>query len=235
VQADDDVEDEDFKAIAEISERHEDTVYRARPTDPSRGDDDHEGEMILQINEEVLTGPICHIRILVALAKRGLFEKVQQWNKTPKGLEGGGGGLRNLKKMLSDKEVKRSLDLCLKRMAEGREDGNELFREHKSLDEAQFRYWGTAQLAAAVVEFDEVTNGRYHVHARGARKELVLNLGNAAEMALGGDYWDRALVFASAAVKLAGEGSSQDVGEAVREKNKRRVERARSGAGTERG
>ncbi|RXW17300.1 hypothetical protein EST38_g8551 [Candolleomyces aberdarensis] len=237
VKDDDEVDDEDFKALAELEERHSDTIYRAGSRDPTRDDDDNEGDFILQINEEVLTGPICHIRILVSLAKRGIFEKVQQWNKAPKGLNMGGGGLRNVKKMLSDKEIKRSLDLCLKRMAQGREDGNELFREHKGLDEAQLRYWGTAQLAAVVVEFDEVTNGRYHVHARGARKELVLNLGNAAEMALGRQYWERALVFASAAVKLAEErkgGSSEEVGEAVLEKNKRRVERARFGGRTKR-
>ncbi|KAJ2932230.1 hypothetical protein H1R20_g4848, partial [Candolleomyces eurysporus] len=236
VKDDDDIEDEDFKALAELEERDSDTIYRSGSRDPTRDDDD-EGEVILQINEEVLTGPICHIRILVSVAKRGIFEKVQQWNKAPKGLDVGGGGLRDVKKMLSDEEIERSLDLCLKRMAKGREDGNELFREHKGLDEAQFKYWGTAQLAAAVVEFDEVTNGRYHAHARGARKELVLNLGNAAEMALGREYWERALVFASAAAKLAEEkkgGSSEEVGEAVLEKNKRRVERARFRARTKR-
>ena len=36
-------------------------------------------EQVEQINDEGITGPICHIRLYIALAKRGLFEKVSQW------------------------------------------------------------------------------------------------------------------------------------------------------------
>jgi hypothetical protein len=49
-------------------------------------------------------------------------------------------------------------------------------------------------------------------------------------MSLGQEYFDRALVFASAAVQAAEGGSGKDeVSQSVREKNERRSNRAKEG------
>jgi hypothetical protein len=204
-----------------------------------------EEEQVLEIHDEVLTGPIAHVRLLISLAKRGCFEKVAQHEGEWEGLSvpGGIGALKT--KILSEKDIHRCLGLALKRLGQRREDGNRQFRVAHHLEEARFQYWGAAQLAAALIELDEVTNGRYTVGATSlkgrARKELILSLGNAAEMALGLEYWDRALVFASGAVKVAQDNGMVDssgrvvkpeedvIGDAVHEKNKRRVDRAKMG------
>ncbi|KAJ2932232.1 hypothetical protein H1R20_g4842, partial [Candolleomyces eurysporus] len=234
-----------LKDLAEIVERKHLTFYKCGRTDRTVVLSSKEEEELLEIHDEVLTGPIAHLRLLISLAKRGLFEKVAQHEGEWEGLDvsGGIGALR--KKILSDKDIYRCLVLSLKRLSDRREDGNRQFRTQRHLEEARFQYWGAAQLAAALIEFDEVTNGKYTSDAASlkgkASKELVLSLGNAAEMALGQEYWDRALVFAAGAVKVAEDHGMVDtsgravkpeedvIGEAVHEKNKRRVERAKAG------
>ena len=191
-------------------------------------------DALIQINEARLTSPIAHIRMFVALAKRGLFQKVQQWNKAPEGLKLDiEGGLEGLKGMIADQEVKRCLKLSLERLKACRTTANDLFRTKNALDEARFEYWGAAQLGAALLAFDDVTNGKYESDVRGARKELAICLGNAAEMALGEGFFDRALVFAKASLDVARPGrdvANEDlVEETVVEKNRRRIERAREG------
>ena len=85
---------------------------------PNRGRDrtiilsSKEEEQVLEIHDEVLTGPIAHVRLLTSLAKRGLFERVAQHEGEWEGL-GIPGGIHTLKdNILSTKDVRRSLAFC---------------------------------------------------------------------------------------------------------------------------
>ena len=221
----------DLVYLAECGEAHAQSF--SKPTlENIHGKTDH--EEILQINEMVIEGPTSHIRLLISLAKRGILDEVARWTRLPPGVTITG-GLTKLKRLVSEGEIKRSLLISLQILAERREKGNASFRDDKDLNEARFEYWSAAQLAAALVEFDEVTEGKYSRVVQGARKELVLNLGNAAEMSLGLQYFDRALVFAAKAVQVAGTCSGLDeVDQKVREKNERRVKRAEECVATQR-
>ncbi|TEB29997.1 hypothetical protein FA13DRAFT_606841 [Coprinellus micaceus] len=119
-------------------------------------------------------------------------------------------------------------------MARRKDFGNDLFTEEDRPEQALFQFWSTAQLAAAIVGFDLATNWQCHRCLIRARKELVPNLGNAAEMALSLEKYDRAYVFALAALKVSKpEVTTPDepVGPAVWEKNKKRLARARAAVG----
>lgn len=216
-----------FRALGDMIAQEAVAFDKPGKADPSslKGDEDQ----VLQINDELITGPTCYIRLLISLAKRGLFTKIQQWNALPQGLAIQG-GLNELKRLISEMDVRHCLKLSLERLAERKAMGTKQLRENKALDHARFEYWSAAILAAALAEFDDVSNGRYHDLLAGVRKDLVLNLGNAAEMALGQEYFDRALVFASASVNIAEKLSAGDaVDAALLNKNKRRVRRAKDG------
>ncbi|TEB13965.1 hypothetical protein FA13DRAFT_1748169 [Coprinellus micaceus] len=129
--------------------------------------------------------------------------------------------LTKLKRLLSDAELRKTVGLSVLRLSERREIGNEAFRRDKQLHDARVEYWSAAQLGAALVEFDQVSNGKYTNLISGSKKELALCLGNAAEMSLGQEYFDRA---------FAEGGSGKDeVSQSVREKNERRINRAKEG------
>ena len=76
------------------------------------------------------------------------------------------------------------------------------------------------------------TAGKYTISVVGMRRELVLCLGNAAEMAHGLHQYRRALVYATGAVQSAASlpktGADAKVDDAIKEKNIRRVDRAHS-------
>jgi hypothetical protein len=105
------------------------------------------------------------------------------------------------------------------------------------LEHACFAYKSAAELAAALVNFDEATQGLYQKELMGARREQVLCLGNAAEMALGQGIYDRGLCYATAAVQCAEtlptDDSPDGVDISIREKNRRRVARAMAGISEE--
>lgn len=227
VKTERDVQDSDsFDEAAEAIERTSVAYHNASKSDRTMvtGKED----LVLQINDEVITGPICHIHMLVALAKRGLLQKVHQWATEPKGLTVG--GLAKLKRLISEAEIRRSVTLAVKRLGERKEMGNKAYRERRRLQEARVEFWCAAQLAAALIDFDKVSEGKYAGLIAGTKKALVLNLGNAAEMSLGQEYFDRALVFASSALKIAEGCQGKDAVETtVLEKNERRVRRAEEG------
>jgi hypothetical protein len=81
-----------------------------------------------------------------------------------------------------------------------------------------------------LVAFDQATDEKYESIVREARKELVLCLGNTAEMSLGLKRYRAALFFA-----LGADRSSQNLpirdgmDDSIIAKNLRRAERARVG------
>lgn len=96
-------------------------------------------------------------------------------------------------------------------------------------DYAKAAFTSAAELSAALVAFDSHTQGQYSKEMLGARKELALALGNAAEMAIREKYWQQALYFGSGAVTAAENiPAGEHLDANIIAKNKRRVEQARN-------
>lgn len=99
------------------------------------------------------------------------------------------------------------------------------------MDYACLAYVTAAELAAALISFDVATAGEYANNVVGMREELVLCLGNAAEMALGLHQYRRALVYATGAVQAAvslSKTGPDAVDDVIKTKNTRRVDHTRS-------
>lgn len=196
------------------------TVYTEDKVDPP-----------LQIVEEPMMGPTAFVRLLTMLATRDLLEKIPKWKKLPAGISGTT-TLAQVKQMTGPERIRTLLPLALRRVTGHRELGHKRIKRDNEMDFAGFAYSCAAELAAALVAFDEATDGKYRDLLHGARKELVLCLGNAAEMAIGIKHFKRALSFATGAVEAAKNLPARDqVEETVIAKNLRRVDRARAGLG----
>jgi hypothetical protein len=181
-----------------------------------------------QIADESVMGPTALIRLVTVLAERGILENIQKWKKLPAGTSSST-TLTQVKQITSLDVLRRILLLGVKRVTARREKGHKRYREN-DVAYAAVAYSTGAELAAALVAFDRATNGKWADSIRGAHKELVLCLGNAAELALVLKKYRRALVFALGAVSAAENLPPHDrVDENIRQKNQRRVERARLG------
>ncbi|KIM42138.1 hypothetical protein M413DRAFT_444606 [Hebeloma cylindrosporum] len=186
----------------------------------------------LQVADETVMGPTAHARLLTLLAQRGLLQKIPRMTKLPNGVSTRT-TLALLKQMTSPAAIRQFLALARQRVTARREKGHKRFRVDKELDYAYIAYLTAAELAAALVAFDVATKGAYSVDVQGVRKELVLSLGNGAEMALGLEQYERALALAARSVEAAQvlpEDDSPDAVEShIKDKNRRRVQRAQYG------
>jgi len=202
-------------------------------------------EYPLKVPPETLMGPTSFARILTLLAQRGLLDNIHRMTRLP---EGGSAGSRTslskVKEIARQDNIRRFLILARKRVTARREEGHSRFKS-KELDYACLAYTTAAELAAALIAFDEATtgvttngfdskyHGKYSQQLLGVRKELVLCLGNAAEMCLGLQKYERALPLAMAATDAVSGLPMVDtldaVDESIRAKNLRRVERAKTG------
>ena len=181
-------------------------------------------EPSLQIADESVIGPTVLARLLTVLAERDTLKTVSKTTKLPVGCP-------DLKQITSPDAIRQFLILAAKRVTARREQGHKRIRKDDEMDYACLAYVSAAELAAALIAFDEATAETYGANVAGMRRELVLCLGNAAEMALGLHQYRRALVYATGAVQFAeslprtGVDAVDDV---IRAKNNRRVDRARS-------
>jgi len=191
-----------------------------------------EVEPPLQVADESVMGPTAHARLLTLLAQRGVLQKIPKMNKLPKGV-----AKRTtfalLKQMTTPAAIRQFLALARQRVTARREKGHKRIRADKEPDYAYIAYMTAAELAAALLAFDEATKGTYSGGVEGVHRELVLCLGNGAEMVLGLQQYERALALAARSVEAARalpEDSSTDAVDAsIKVKNQRRVQRARSG------
>jgi hypothetical protein len=188
---------------------------------------DIEVEPPLKIANELYMGPIVHVRLLTLLAENNLLAGAglsQLPNTVSKPMT-----LPQLKQICSPNNIRKLLSLSRKRITSRREVGHRRFRKENDLDHACFAYKTAAELAAALVYFNKATQGLYQQEVSGAGREQVLCLGNAAEMALGLELYDRALCYATAAVQCAEslptDDSADGVDVSIRDKNHRRVVR----------
>lgn len=181
---------------------------------------------IASIPREATMGPIALVRVLTRLAERGLLDQSQTWTELPEGVSPDV-SLDNLKQITSPPILRKVLSVTLKRVTAYRDVGKERAQraEHRR---ALLAFVPAAELASCLLEFNVVTSGKYSEAIRGARKELVLCLGNAAEMAKRKSMHGDALRLAAAAVHYANnaiqdEGITSD----LVAKNERRLAEAK--------
>jgi hypothetical protein len=178
----------------------------------------------LQIADEPVMGPTALARLLTVLAERDVLQTIPKMTKLPVDCS-------DSKQIASAEAIRRFLILAAKRVTARRERGHKRIRKDNEMDYACLAYITAAELAAALVAFDEATVGKYATNVAGMRRELVLCLGNAAEMALGLHQYRRALAYATGAVQTAESlpmAGADAVDDAIKIKNTRRIERARS-------
>jgi len=180
----------------------------------------------LQIADESAIGPTALARLLVVLAQRKALDTIQGLKKAPNGLSSST-SLNHVQQITNPDVIRRFLKIALQRVKAYIDVGRDRARTSDSA-RAKAVFKSAAELAAALVAFDNHTQGQYSGDVRGARKELVVALGNAAEMAIRDQLWQQALYFGSGAASVAENiPASEQLDGSVIVKNKRRIERAR--------
>jgi len=187
-----------------------------------------EVESPLQVANELHMGPIAHIRLLTLLSANNILAEPSKIS-LPMSISTHM-TLVQLKQLCTPDRIRKVLSVSRMRITVHREVGHQRFRKEKDLGHAHFAYATAAELAAAMVNFNNASQGMYQEELSGVQREQVLCLGNAAEMAHCQGFYDLALCYATAAVQCAEslptDSSPDGVDVSVREKNRRRVERA---------
>ncbi|KII92611.1 hypothetical protein PLICRDRAFT_172683 [Plicaturopsis crispa FD-325 SS-3] len=179
------------------------------------------------IPEEVVSGPLALIRIMTVLAERNQLSTPARKSLPP--ATSPSTSLNQVQQITAPNVLKAIVNLALKRVVLWREKGHERMRRGSDWEFAGATYQNAAELALALVAFDDATNGQFSATLKAARSEVVLCLGNAAEMALRRGLWARALPWAERAVADGEKIGPPDISAAVVAKNKRRVDMAKSG------
>ncbi|EIW78763.1 hypothetical protein CONPUDRAFT_126538 [Coniophora puteana RWD-64-598 SS2] len=177
-------------------------------------------------------GPIALVRLIVVLAQRKALDGIQTLLKPPNGLTSST-SLAHIQHITHPDMICRIIKLSLTRILERIEDAREHLASKKDahcFNTVCMKFLSAAELAAALIALDDNTDGRYTAEIRGARKQLVIALGNAAQMALNLKHYQRALGYATSAVAATErippeEGLSSE----VIERNKRRFIQASAG------
>jgi len=180
-------------------------------------------EPSLQIADEPVIGPTVLARLLTVLAERDILQTVSKMTKLSVECP-------DSKQITSPDAIHRFLILAAKRVTARREQGHKRIRKDNEMDYACLAYVSAAELAVALIAFDKATARKYAANVTGIRRELVLCLGNAAEMALGMHQYRRALAYATGAVQSAeslSKTGADAVDDVIKAKNTRRVDRAR--------
>ncbi|KAH7922924.1 hypothetical protein BV22DRAFT_1016358 [Leucogyrophana mollusca] len=178
------------------------------------------------IAEEGVLGPIALANLLVVLARRTGLDAIQGLRKAPNGLSTST-CLDHVQQITHPEVVRRFLKIALQRVKAQADKGRTQVKEGM-LHRARVEFTSAAELAAALVAFDNHTKGQYAEEVKGARKELVLALGNASEMAMRSKQYQKALSFGLGAVSVAETiPANEELDPGVILKNKRRVDQAR--------
>lgn len=182
------------------------------------------------VPEAGTSSPIALLRLLAALAARGALAEIPRWAALP-GDAAPGTQLGQVQQIASDAVVRRLLPLVLKRADHLRTQGRDL--AVRDLRKARERFIPGAELNHCLLALDAACGGQWTKIIAPATKELVLCLGNAAEMSIRLKQYDAALVSAVAADAAAKKAAAGEIEAATLEKNKRRIETASKGFGVE--
>lgn len=191
-----------------------------------------EVEPPLQVANEAYMGPTAHARLLTILAERKLLDDISKFSTVPKSTSSRM-TLSRFRGICTPEAIRKFLNLAKQRVTARREEGHTRFRQKRELDYACVAYTTAAELAGSLIAFNVASQGSYQEEVSGVRREQVLCLGNAAEMALGQGLYELALYYALAAVNygesLPTDSSPDGIAASITEKNHRRITRAREG------
>lgn len=135
------------------------------------------------VPEQAISGPVALLRLLTILAKRSVLYEIPKWTSLPAGTVPGT-ELKQVQQITSPEVIQKLLPLVVRRVTIARDKVRGWVASPKPGDGHMARayYLPPAELAASLFAFNEATKGRWAVQMRGAKKVLVLCLGNAAEM-----------------------------------------------------
>lgn len=179
-----------------------------------------------QVAPAAVLAPTALLRLLTLLAAHGALAQTAAWTALPPGAAPGT-ALAQVQQITSAAVVPKLLALIGKRAAAQRN------RAGASVSEgdyyfARFKYRVGALLAHALVEFDRACDGLWRASVRGAKKELVLGLGDVAEMSLKVHDYKAALAYALAAQEVArGAAGVEDITAEMKTRNMRRIQAAK--------
>jgi hypothetical protein len=182
---------------------------------------------------EELSGPIAFLRLMLLLSERRLLSKIPSWSRIPSyngdAVEPGmkKPSLSQLKQITSQAVIGRFVPMALRRVTELRDVHGRREVQRGKLGDARLSYACGSELSAAIVAFLESPEAATELKSEfldDTKKELVLCLGNAAEMSIRGKKHSEALNFASAAVAIG--SMCTGVAETTVTKNKNRYETA---------
>ncbi|EIW77051.1 hypothetical protein CONPUDRAFT_109512 [Coniophora puteana RWD-64-598 SS2] len=186
----------------------------------------------ITVAPENVLGPTALIRLLTVLAQRKTLDGIQLLREPPLGLSPTT-SLEHIQLITHPDVIRRTIIISQKRLRARMDVGRDRVAA-KSVegdwDLACAAFTSSAELAAALVALDTHTGGVYKKEIRGARKQLVVALGNASQMALNLKQYARALHYGWGAVNAAENIPVEEgLDPGIMEKNKRRVDHASAG------
>lgn len=183
-----------------------------------------------QVAPEGVIGPTALIRLFTVLAQRGTLDSIATWTTLPAGTSNST-SLGQVKQIASREVIRQIISIVYKRVVARRQEGHK--RKGKGdPDFACAAYISAAELAAALIAFNGATKLVYAEQMRGVYNELVMCLGDAAQMALDMKVYRKALNLAGCALKAAeGVPAGDSIGADLRAKNNTRLQAAKAGLG----
>ncbi|KAG1761546.1 hypothetical protein EDD22DRAFT_895524 [Suillus occidentalis] len=180
----------------------------------------------LQIAEELVMGPTALARLLGVLAQRGVLDSIQALKKAPNGLSTAT-SLDQVQMITHPEIIRKFLLIAFRRVESRTESGRKVAQSNSFY--ARMHFVSSAELAASLVSFDRYTHGKYAEEVKGVRKQLVVALGNASEMAIRTGQNQIALSLALGAITSAESiPETEGLEEAITAKNIRRADQARA-------
>ncbi|EIW77041.1 hypothetical protein CONPUDRAFT_109504 [Coniophora puteana RWD-64-598 SS2] len=179
---------------------------------------------------ENILGPTALIRLFVVLAQRNVLTGIQALQNTPVGLSPST-SLAQIKQITRPDVIRQIIKMSHSRIRARLDKGRErLMLQRDDYGYACAAYTSAAELAAALIALDTHTSGTYATEIRGARKQLVVALSHASQMALNLKHYERALHFAQGGINAAENIPSEEgLDPDFTVKNRRRVKQANDG------
>jgi hypothetical protein len=186
-------------------------------------------DSILQVACQSILGPTAYLRLLIILARRGILDEIPNWtpDQVPEGLDPST-NLAQLRQTTDPSILKKLMGFITKRASMRREEGRLLFNK-EDWDAARVQYTAASEALVALLSLEQEGKGKWKGKIKGARSELVMNLGNASEACARLNQENATYSFAAAAVQSASTAPAYDPVKAdLLEKNKRRAAKAMS-------
>lgn len=186
-------------------------------------------DSILQVACQSILGPTAYLRLLIILARRGILDEIPNWtlDQVPEGLDPST-NLAQLQCTTDPAILKKLMGFITKRASMRREEGRLIFNK-EDYDGARVQYTAASEALVALLSLEQIGRGRWKGTLKGARAELVMNLGNSSVMCSKLKQERVSYGFAAAATQFASTAPTYDpVKTELLEKNKQRAAKTKS-------